>query len=145
MRKLKKRQVNEKTEITYLYLLKRCLLFTLIFMIIGFLCTVISGAVFYRFDDPTSMITPAGYIALYCSVIISAIFFTRGLKSRKLIGGAFFGVIIFVITYLISLIVGQKENGASELILRSLIILICIIISALPGVLKGKSKKPRRH
>lgn len=140
-----KRQLNDKKEITLPFLIKRCFIFVLLFFIIGFLFALFLSLLFFRSGDPTSKISLVGYISLYTSVALTTFIFKRGLKEKKLLGGLILGSMIFVFTYLISLTLGQKENGATELLLRLGIVLICFTVCIIPKITKNKVKKFKRH
>ena len=141
----KKHTVGDKNEASCPYLIKRCLIYLLIFFTVGFLCSLFLSILFFNSEDPSSKIDIIGYISLYTSVILTALIFKKRLNSKKIVGGLMLGAMIFVFTYLISLTVGQEENGVIELLLRLGIILICVIISAIPKAKGKKCKKLKRH
>ena len=138
-------KINDKAEISIPNLFKRGFIFVLIFLFIGLLNSVLFSLLFYKSANPTDNLNLAGYLALYCSVTVTSILFVKGLHSRQSLGSAILGAMIFLLTYLLSIIMGQNENGVQELILRLCIILICILISVLPKFFKRKSKKIKRH
>ncbi len=141
----KKHPGNDKKDISLPFLLKRCFIFLLIFFAIGFLCALFFSLLFFNSEDPTSKIDIIGYLSLYASVAFTAFVFKKGLCEKKFIGGLMLGAMIFIFTYLISLTIGQNENGVTELLLRLGIIIICVIISVIPKLTRKKSKRLKRR
>ena len=136
---------GDKADITISDLIKRSLLYLLIFFVIGFFLSFAFSLIFFGSEDPNSKINISGYSALFLSVIVTSLLFKKGLYSKKFLGGVFLGTMIFVFTYLISLIIGQNENGITELLFRLSTMIICIIVSILPKLEKSKSKRLKRR
>ena len=141
----KKHPMNDKSEVTLPFLVKRGLIYVLIFFTVGLLLSFFLSIIFFRSEDPNSKIDFIGYLSLYASVIITSFLFKKGLTEKRLLGGLILGIMIFVFTYLISLVIGQNENGVTELLYRLSTVFICVIISIIPKFEKRRSKKLKRH
>ena len=140
-----KKRVSEQNDISFLYILKKCLLFIPVFCIISLFMIFLLSFIFYRTEDSKSKIDLCGILSLYLSTAITTFILTKSSPTMGLLGGSVFGAFIFIFTYLISLFFEKSDTGVQNILLRLGVILISFIVSLMMQRIKCKNKKRRRH
>lgn len=135
----KKRSVNN--EITFLTLLKKCLLNLLLFCALIMFFSLLSGLIFFNTKDSTSKIGISAYVSLYLSVAISSFVLSKYLGQKQILCGLLFGALIVFLTYALSLIFGSGKLDINDLISN----IFTIIISMGASLLTRANNRKKRH
>lgn len=135
----KKRSVN--SEITFLTILKKCLLNLLLFCVLIMIFSLLSGLIFFNTKDPTSKISISAYATLYLSVAVSSFVLSKYIKQKQALCGLLFGALIIILILAISLILGSEKLGIGNLISK----LTIIIISTGASLLARANNHKKRH
>ena len=118
-----KRRSNEQKDTSLMYILKESLIFIPLFLLIGFVLSLITALIFFKSADPTSKIKMASIISLYGSAFICSLFFTKKLGDRTVLAGFIYSLLLFIIVYGVSLIL----NGGSGILIKLGIIGVSLI------------------
>ena len=140
-----KRRGGEQNDMSFLYILKKCLLFIPVFCIISIIMIFLLSFIFYRTEDSKSKIDLCGILCLYFSTAITTLMLSKSSPAMGPLGGSVFGALIFIFTYLISLFFEKSDTGVQNILLRLGVILISFIVSLMIQRIKCKNRKRRRH
>ena len=110
MRIQHKRRSNEQVDASFLFILKKSLIFIPLFFLIGLIICVISALIFFKSADPTSKIRIASLISLYGSAFICSLIFTKRIGERNILAAIVYSLLLFILVYIISLIL-NTGNG----------------------------------
>ena len=110
MRIQHKRRSNEQGDASFLFILKKSLIFIPLFFLIGLIICVISALIFFKSADPTSKIRIASLISLYGSAFICSLIFTKRIGERNILAAIVYSLLLFILVYIISLIL-NTGNG----------------------------------
>jgi len=132
MKKNKHRSQNNE-EIGLFTIVKRCLIFSPLFLIIALAFLLILSLIFIRIEDSTAYVGLIGKLSLYSSAFICSFLLSRKNKQDYLFSGIFLGAILTFIIFTISLFYpGRTAN--------TVIWLLFIPLSTLIGGLLGKKR-----
>jgi putative membrane protein (TIGR04086 family) len=135
-----KRRTTEQNDISLLYILKQSLIFIPLFLLIGFVLSLITALIFFKSEDPTSKIKMASIISLYGSAFICSLFFTKKLGDRNVLAGFIYSLLLFIIVYAVSLIL----NGGSGILIKLGIIGVSLIAGMITKKRVTKKIKHKR-
>jgi len=138
----KKRSVNY--ELSFLTLLKKCLLNLIFFSALVLIFSLLSGLIFFRTNDPTSKIGISAYLSLYLSVAISSFVLAKHTGQRQILCGLTFGGLVVILTFTLSLIIYTGKMDITDLILKILTIIISVSASLLSRT-NSRKRKHKRH
>ena len=143
MKTKKKKRLNFNKELNFKKLFIRCLLFGVIFLILGLITNLLLSFVLYRTKDPTSLLELGGIISLFSSSIIIGYIQSRINKQYYLLGGIVLGIIIFIFTVIVTLILSNGNITTNNVLLKALIPAFSVIGSML-GI-KRERKRKKHH
>ncbi len=129
-------------ELSFLSLLKRCLLFLAIFVALCVTITVIMSLFLYRTLNPNKMVDLISLSSLFISAFVSAFLLSKRNGQKYLLGGLMLGCMIFVVLFAGALFTERKIFSA-EFGLRLAVPAVCMI-GALLGI-KREKKVKRKH
>ena len=135
-----KKRTTEQNDISLLYILKQSLIFIPLFLLIGFILSLITALIFFKSEDPTSKIKMASIISLYGSAFICSLFFTKKLGDRTVLAGFIYSLLLFIIVYAVSLIL----NGGSGILIKLGIIGVSLIAGMITKKRVTKKIKHKR-
>lgn len=135
-----KRRSNEQKDTSLMYILKESLIFIPLFLLIGFVLSLITALIFFKSADPTSKIKMASIISLYGSAFICSLFFTKKLGDRTVLAGFIYSLLLFIIVYAVSLIL----NGGSGILIKLGIIGVSLIAGMITKKRVTKKIKHKR-
>ena len=138
LRKKKRLELNKN--LNFKNLLLRSIFFGGCFLIVGFLFNLILSFFMYKTNDPTSLLQFGGIASLFLSTLVVSFIQSKTNQQYYLLGGIFLGIIIFVITVVVSLIISSGNISTNSLLLKSLIPAFSVIGSML-GIKKERSRK----
>lgn len=133
----------ENSELTIKNILIRCVLFTLLFCLLGFLFVLTSSYFLYKTEDPTSFTEIAGIFSLFISAFLTSLIQSKINKQYYFSSSLILGILIFALTLIISLILPDSEFDITNFIWRILIPVFCILGGML-GI-KRNNKKRKHH
>ena len=140
----KKRNKHLKScELTFKVMLYRCLVFVFVFCLINFFITLSASYFLYKTKDPTSLIDIGSSASLFTSVFLSGFLLSKLNKQRYFLSSLTLGMIILLLTLLITVCFSKNNISVTDFIWRTLIPVFCILGGAI-GVKKEKRKKIRR-
>ena len=140
MQSKNKRRSNEQKDTSLMYILKESLIFIPLFLLIGFVLSLITALIFFKSADPTSKIKMASIISLYGSAFICSLFFTKKLGDRTVLAGFIYSLLLFIIVYAVSLIL----NGGSGILIKLGIIGVSLIAGMITKKRVTKKIKHKR-
>lgn len=135
-----KKRFNQIKSFDLKSLFKRCFLFSVIFLILSNIISLIISLMLYKLKDNTSFINIGSITSLFLSTIITAFAQSRVNKQYYLLGSIILGGIIFGLVTFIALILNEGNISSNTLLIKSLI----PIISVLGGMLGIKNEKKRK-
>jgi putative membrane protein (TIGR04086 family) len=135
-----KKRTTEQNDISLLYILKQSLIFIPLFLLLGFVLSLITALIFFKSADPTSKIKMASIISLYGSAFICSLFFTKKLGDRNVLAGFIYSLLLFIIVYAVSLIL----NGGSGILIKLGIIGVSLIAGMITKKRVTKKIKHKR-
>ena len=135
-----KRRSNEQKDTSLMYILKESLIFIPLFLLIGFVLSLITALIFFKSADPTSKIKMASIISHYGSAFICSLFFTKKLGDRTVLAGFIYSLLLFIIVYGVSLIL----NGGSGILIKLGIIGVSLIAGMITKKRVTKKIKHKR-
>ena len=135
-----KRRSNEQNDASLMYILKESLIFIPLFLLIGFVLSLITALIFFKSADPTSKIKMASIISLYGSAFICSLFFTKKLGDRNVLAGFIYSLLIFILVYAVSLII----NGGSGILIKLGIIGVSVMAGFITRKRTNKKLKHKR-
>lgn len=133
-------QKTRKEAGTFITVLKKYLMCVVIFALLSLIFTVITGIIFFGFDDPTSKINMASYISLFLSSFLSAFLLSKKFVDKNALHGFIFGLILVVITLIVSIFVDNGKGTFENAISKALTVIICVF-SAILGHPRQKRKR----
>ena len=136
---------TENDELNFASFIKRCLIFTPVFFIVGLICTTFIAFFFFNSSDPSSGAELCAVVSLYASFIICAILFIRGIKEKRIIFGFVYGCLILFVLYSLSLAFGNGFGTTADIITRILIPFVGALIGYISVRLTSKDKKRRKR
>ncbi len=137
----KKRKFKSNAELNFKNLFTRCILFSIIYFIVGLIFLLVLSWVFYNSDDPTSKIELVGLISLYSAGLITSFVQSKVNGQYYFLSGLILGLLILSVSLILSLIFPiDNAFSAINLIWRGLIPVICV----LGGVLGAKNRNSKR-
>ena len=135
-----KKRFNQIKSFNLKSLFKRCFLFSVIFLILSNIISLIISLMLYKLKDNTSFINIGSITSLFLSTLITAFAQSRVNKQYYLLGSIILGGIIFGLVTFIALILNKGNISSNTLLIKSLI----PIISVLGGMLGIKNEKKRK-
>lgn len=135
-----KKRFNQNKSFDLKSLFKRCFLFSVIFLILSNIISLIISLMLYKLKDNTSFINIGSITSLFLSTLITAFAQSRVNKQYYLLGSIILGGIIFGLVTFIALILNKGNISSNTLLIKSLI----PIISVLGGMLGIKNEKKRK-
>lgn len=132
---------NKIKELTFPILLKRCLLFSLIFAVITVLLVLIFSAFFYNTENPTSKLQLIAIISVYLAAFISAFALSKVNGGLYFWGGLILGSIILALILILSIFIKVDNQN----IFLQLALPIISILGAMLGQKREKRNKHRKH
>lgn len=135
-----KKRFNQNKSFDLKSLFKRCFLFSVIFLILSNIISLIISLMLYKLKDNTSFINIGSIASLFLSTLITAFAQSRVNKQYYLLGSIILGGIIFGLVTFIALILNKGNISSNTLLIKSLI----PIISVLGGMLGIKNEKKRK-
>lgn len=135
-----KKRFNQNKSFDLKSLFKRCFLFSVIFLILSNIISLIISLMLYKLKDNTSFINIGSITSLFLSTLITAFAQSRVNKQYYLLGSIILGGIIFVLVTFIAVILNEGNISNNTLLIKSLI----PIISVLGGMLGIKNEKKRK-
>lgn len=135
-----KKRFNQNKSFDLKSLFKRCFLFSVIFLILSNIISLIISLMLYKLKDNTSFINIGSITSLFLSTLITAFAQSRVNKQYYLLGSIILGGIIFSLVTFIALILNKGNISSNTLLIKSLI----PIISVLGGMLGIKNEKKRK-
>ena len=144
MGELKKRKKLHNAELDFKKLLKRCLIFTLIFCIVSIIVTAIISLLFFNFKDPGAKVLVASLISLYLSSFVSGFILSKVNGQKYFAGGLLLGCMTMILTFIIACFISIEATFSFTSIIWRLLIPVFCILGSLLGVRREK-KQPHRH
>lgn len=138
-----KNKSNDGTEFSFPSLLKRCLLFLLVFVSLCVLISLVMSLIFYKSVNPGKMVNIISLTALFSSAFISAFLLSKFNGQKYLLGGIMLGVMIFILLFIGALFTERKIFSA-DFALR-LSVPAVTMIGALIGIKREKKAKRPKH
>ncbi len=138
----KKRNISNK-EFNFTELLKRCLVFSILFLFVGLVVCLIMSFIMYKFKDNTSIINIGSIASLFITVMATGFMQSRFNGKYYLLGSMILGVFIFLITIVITLILSNGSINANGILIKALIPAFSVLGGML-GIKKEKKRK-RKH
>lgn len=132
---------NKIKELTFPILLKRCLVFSLIFAVISVLLVLILSAFFYNTENPTSKLLLIATISMYLATFLSAFFLSKLNGSLYFWGGLILGTIILALILVLSIFVKVDNQN----IFLQLALPVISILGAMLGQKREKRTKRRKQ
>ena len=134
--------LEERDKSTALEYGKAIIFSFLMFVINGFLVTLIASLCLFNLNDPQKVSEIAGKACLYIACIGSGLILSKRLRQKNVLASFVLSVVILTFIFLISLFVPGTANSVLWLIF----IPIATIIGSLLGVKREKTKhRKRRH
>ena len=124
-------------------LFKRCLVFAGASLLISAVVTIIISSIFYKLPDPTSKIHIASLLSMYISALISGFILSKINKQKYLASGFILGMILFLLNFILSLVF-NKDLSVYSIVWKILIIVVCVLGSALGVKKERKSFRKNR-
>ena len=138
----KKRAISNK-EFNFTELFKRCLAFSILFLFIGLFVCLIMSFIIYKFKDNTSLINIGSIASLFISVMATAFIQSKYNGKYYLLGSITLGILIFLVTIIIALILNSGSITTNNILVKSLIPAFSVLGGML-GIKKEKARK-RKH
>lgn len=132
---------SESVEDTNLFtLIKRCLLFSAIFLALSLLLLFFFSLIFIKLEDSTAYLSLIGKGSLYISALVCSFILSRINGSNRLFSGIILGAILTGLIFILSLI--YPDNSQNSIIWLLLIPIITILGSIIS---KKRALKPSKH
>lgn len=139
----KKKRAFSNSTFDFRDLIKRCVLFSVIFLFFSVIITLLMSFALFRIKDNTSAIEIGGIISLFLSVFITSFIQSRVNKRFYFWGGLILGVFIFILTMCISLILSSRSLTSNGFLVKTLIPAFSVL-GAMVGI-KNEVKRRKRH
>ena len=139
----KKKRAFSNSTFDFRDLIKRCVLFSVIFMFFSVIITLLMSFALFRIKDNTSAIEIGGIISLFLSAFITSFIQSRVNKRFYFWGGLILGVFIFILTMCISLILSSGSLTSNGFLVKTLIPAFSVL-GAMVGI-KNEVKRRKRH
>lgn len=133
---------KENNELSFIALLKTCLLF---FGVFAFFCVLFSAGfslIFYQTLNPTKMLDFASLLSLYASALLSSFLLSKKTGQKYILGGIVLGTIILLVL-IIGAIFCNTKIISIEFLLKAVIPFVCVL-GAMLGI-KRERKNKRKH
>ena len=141
--KLKHTSADEQG-LTFLCILRRAVIFMLIFCIISLLLATILALVLYNTKDPSSFLCYIGPVVLSFSSMLTGFIFSRKNGEKWLLCGVILGLILTSLIFVLNLTF-NSYGSESQLVLLALVPLTTVIGSLLGSKRKTVNKHHKRH
>ena len=139
----KKKRAFSNSTFDFRDLIKRCVLFSVIFLFFSVIITLLMSFALFRIKDNTSAIEIGGIISLFLSAFITSFIQSRVNKRFYFWGGLILGVFIFILTMCISLILSSGSLTSNGFLVKTLIPAFSVL-GAMVGI-KNEVKRRKRH
>lgn len=139
----KKKRAFSNSTFDFRDLIKRCVLFSVIFLFFSVIITLLMSFALFRIKDNTSAIEIGGIISLFLSTFITSFIQSRVNKRFYFWGGLILGVFIFILTMCISLILSSGSLTSNGFLVKTLIPAFSVL-GAMVGI-KNEVKRRKRH
>ena len=133
---------NKEKELSFVSLLKRCLMFLLIFAALCVSICLIMSIFFYQTLNPNKMTNLISLVSLFLSTFISAFLLSKRNGQKYLLGGLLLGCMIFVLLFIGALFT-ERKIFSPDFALRLAIPAVSLVGSLL-GI-KREKKIKRKH
>ena len=133
---------NKEKELSFVSLLKRCLMFLLIFVALCVSICLIMSIFFYQTLNPNKMTNLISLLSLFLSTFISAFLLSKRNGQKYLLGGLLLGCMIFVLLFIGALFT-ERKIFSPDFALRLAIPAVSLVGSLL-GI-KREKKIKRKH
>lgn len=133
---------NKEKELSFVSLLKRCLMFLLIFAALCVSICLIMSIFFYQTLNPNKMTNLISLVSLFLSTFISAFLLSKRNGQKYLLGGLLLGCMIFILLFIGALFT-ERKIFSPDFALRLAIPAVSLVGSLL-GI-KREKKIKRKH
>ena len=133
-----KYSTTESTDINIFQMLKHCLVFSIVFLLLSVLMVLVSALIFFKSDDPTTKTEILGKTSLYFSAAICSFIISKKNGKSQIFSGFLFGAIITTEVFALSLFFGGGSNN------NTLWLLIIPFVTTLSSAV-AMGKKTHRH
>ena len=142
METMKRKNHSKNRDLTFKNIFIRCLLFTVIFFLIGFLTVLITSYFLYKTNDPTSYAQIAGISSLFATAFITSFIQSRINKQHYFASSLILGRLVFALSFIIFLLTPNNEFNITNFVWRLLIPVFCVLGGML-GI--SRNNKKRKH
>ena len=140
----KKKRAFSNSTFDFRDLIKRCVLFSVIFLFFSVIITLLMSFALFRIKDNTSAIEIGGIISLFLSTFITSFIQSRVNKRFYFWGGLILGVFIFILTMCISLILSSGSLTSNGFLVKTLIPAFSVL-GAMVGIKSEVKRRKRRR
>ncbi len=133
---------KENNEMSFVSLIKNCLLFFCVFAVLCVAFSAIFSLIFYQTLNPSKMLDISSLSSLYLASFASAFLLSKKNGQKYLLGGAILGVIILFVLVVGAIFCNTKIFSV-EFLLKAVIPFVCIL-GAFLGI-KREKKNKRKH
>lgn len=135
-------QKSQKEKGLFSLVFKKYFICIFTFILFSLLFTALIGILFFNSNDPTSKIDIASYVSLFISTSVSSFILSKSFKDRNALHGLIFGIMLAIITFLISIALNNDKDAIEILLSKGLMVLISFFMSILG---KPKQKRKRKY
>ena len=133
---------KENGEMTFISLIKSCLLFFAVFAVLCVVFSAVFSLIFYQTLNPSKMLDISSLSSLYLASFVSAFLLSKKNGQKYLIGGAMLGIIILFVLVIGAIFCNTKIFSV-EFLLKAVVPFVCIL-GAFLGI-KREKKNKRKH
>ncbi len=143
MKLKKKKRFNQTKDFDFKESIKRCFLFSILFLILSFIINLLVSLILFNLKDNTSFINIGSIASLFLSVTITAFIQSKINKQYYLLGSIILGFIIFGVVTVVTLILDKGSITNNSLLVKSLIPAFSVFGGML-GI-KNENKRKKHH
>ena len=144
MKNKKRKNHARNSELSVKEILVRCLAFTALFCLIGFLIVLVASCFLYRTKDPTAYVKFAGVFSLFLSAFLTGFIQSKINRQHYFSSSLILGAFVFTLTLVTSLLTSNQALNITNFIWRILIIAFTVLGGMLGISREGRKRKHTR-